>query len=55
MMYLMYQDYVRLIECSRNAPNTVPEVIETKEMPPPYMAPTSDSSSVAILGPEINV
>lgn len=55
MMYFMYQDYVRLIQSPRSAPDTVPEVIERKEMPPPYMAPTSDSSSVGIITPEINV
>lgn len=55
MMYFMYQDYVRLLQSLRNAPDTVPEVMERKEMPPPYMPPTSDSSSVGIITPEINV
>lgn len=57
MVFLIYQDYAESVQSNnRNtttlqASSPIPEVCETKELPPPYIAPTS----AAILSHTINV
>ncbi|XP_034478992.1 uncharacterized protein LOC117785189 [Drosophila innubila] len=53
-MYLMYQEYVELTENNRVAglslstANVISPTFETKETPPPYIAPTSENLTVSI-------
>lgn len=58
MMYLIYKEYAKLVQSNRNtmlATNPMSEIVQTKEMPPPYIAPTSENVSVSITSQTINV
>lgn len=56
LVYLIYQDYCELIQSNLNtlriqASNSIPQMVETKEMPPPYAVPISENSSVCHIEP----
>lgn len=58
MIYFIYKEYAELVQGNRNSMvvnNEIPEVVQTKEMPPPYIAPTSEDVSVSITSQTINV
>ncbi|KAM8712751.1 hypothetical protein ACLKA7_013134 [Drosophila subpalustris] len=53
-VYLMYQEYIELTQNNRVAGLSLPAAnafnptVETKENPPPYIAPTSENMTVSI-------
>jgi len=53
-VHLIYQEYVELTKNNREASLSLPganntsPTFETKETPPPYMAPTSENMTVSI-------
>lgn len=53
MMSLIYQEYAELVQDNRNrslqASTLIPEVVETKEMPPPYTPPAPGQLSVSAI------
>lgn len=54
MMSLLYQQYAELVQSNRNTPNQylsnpIPELGERKEIPPPYIAPTTEQLSVSAI------
>lgn len=51
MMYLIYQEYVELVQSNRNSlavDNEIPNVGGEKKIPPPYIAPTSENLFISI-------